>query len=145
MKSLNLVVPLKNEERPQSPAGGAEPSAFRQQRGGLFPGMEGFLQPVLESALVTGAISARIVLVPTTMTDINGGSSNTLSYGFGVSCDSFNYLDDQVLALMRQREKMMVTNFSRPRLFSISPGRPHPEAILAFLFEMTNSIMVLFG
>jgi PAS domain S-box-containing protein len=26
----------------------------------------------------------------------------------------------------------MVTNFSRPRLFSISPGRPHPEAILAF-------------
>ena len=90
------------------------------------------LQPVLDSSLVTGASSARIVLVQTGLPDMNGGSSNTLSYGSGVSCDAFRYLDEQVLALMRQRDKVMVTNFSRPRLFSISPGHLRPEAILAF-------------
>lgn len=89
------------------------------------------MQPVLESALVTGATSARVVLDSSVLPDIEGSSSTPLRMGSGPSTEIFSFLDDQVVSLTRKQDQMKITNMTRPRLFTVSNGNQLPQAMLA--------------
>ncbi len=96
------------------------------------------VQPVLESALVTGACAARVVLAPTIVPDIDGDTPSTLSFGQGPAKELYSDLDEQILNLTRQQERLVLTNPSRPRMLSFLPGSPRPEAILAMSLRHEN-------
>jgi len=89
------------------------------------------MQPVLESALVTGATSARVVLESSVLPDFEGSGSSPLRMGSGPSAEIFSALDDQVVALTRKQDQMKITNLTRPRLFTVSNGNQLPHALLA--------------
>lgn len=89
------------------------------------------VMPVLESALGAGANSARVVLSPSVIPELERKSSSTSSFGKGPSTDLYHYLDEQIMALTRQQDRVILTNPSRPRLIRFMPGAVRPEALLA--------------
>ena len=93
--------------------------------------IENSLQPVLESALVTGAAAARVVLTPAAVPEIDGDEPAPKGFGIGPMSDLYRNLDEQVLSMARQQDRLLLTNLTRPRLLDFSPGFPRPQAILA--------------
>ncbi|HEX6305268.1 MAG TPA: ATP-binding protein [Anaerolineales bacterium] len=93
--------------------------------------IESSLQPVLEAALGTKAASARVILTPSTVPELNGDNPAAKSFGLGAMSDLYRNLDEQILALMGEQDRLLITNLSRPRLLVLSPGFPRPQAIMA--------------
>jgi HAMP domain-containing protein len=109
--------------------------------------MEQAVEPVLKAALSTGACLARVVLSSTATAgvDFNGVEDNSsikTRFGSGPCCMLYESLDDQILTLTRQQDRIMLTNLSRIKLLSFSPGAGHPEAILALALRHEN---IFFG
>jgi PAS domain S-box-containing protein len=96
------------------------------------------IQPVLESALVTGANTARIVLTPTVLPELDAKAAAPISFGAGISKDTYRELDEQILALTRQQERLVLSNISRPRLFNLSPDMPSPSSLAAVALRHEN-------
>jgi len=96
------------------------------------------IQPVLEAALASGASSARVVLAPSITPDLDGVASAPLSYGLGPSQNLYRELDEQILALTRQQDRLILSNLYRPRLLNITPGTPHPESLMAVALRHEN-------
>lgn len=96
------------------------------------------VQPVLEAALGTSASSARVVLTPSVVPEIDGASYIPVSYGRGPSQEKYSYLDEQVLALTRQQDRIVLPNTSRPRLLNFTPGAIKPESLLAVALRHEN-------
>jgi PAS domain S-box-containing protein len=96
------------------------------------------VQPVLESALATGASSARVVLTPAVVPELDGDSSTPVSFGAGPSQNLYRDLDEQVLALTRQQDRLVLSNLYRPRLLNIAPGAPRPESLMAVALKHEN-------
>lgn len=93
--------------------------------------IESSLKPVLEAALGTKAASARVVLTPSAVPELNGDDPATKSFGLGPMSDLYRNLDEQILALMSEQDRLLITNLERPRLLVLSPGFPRPQAIMA--------------
>jgi PAS domain S-box-containing protein len=93
--------------------------------------IESSLQPVLESALVTGAAAARVVLTPAAVPEIDGDEPAPKGFGIGPMSALYQNLDEQILSMARQQDRLLLTNLTRPRLLVFSPGFPRPQAILA--------------
>lgn len=93
--------------------------------------IESSLQPVLESALVTGAAAVRVVLAPAAIPEIDGQEPASKSFGMGPMSDLYRNLDEQILSMARQQDRLLLTNLTRPRLLVFSPGFPRPQSILA--------------
>lgn len=89
------------------------------------------VQPVLESALSQGAASARVVLSPQVMPELDGSLTQPLSFGYGPLRNLYRDLDEQVLALTRQQDRLVLSNLLRPRLLTVPPGAPRPESLIA--------------
>lgn len=96
------------------------------------------LQPVLEAALSTGATTARVVLAPSVVPDFNDQEAGPVSFGAGPTKDLYSDLDDQVLALSRKQERVLLANLSRPRLLHLSPTGPRPASLLALALRHEN-------
>jgi PAS domain S-box-containing protein len=97
------------------------------------------VQPVLESALASGACSARVVLSPQAMPDLGGDASRPVRFGFGPSQNLYRDLDEQILALTRQQDRLVLSNLLRPRLLNLAPNAPRPESLLAVALRHENS------
>lgn len=97
------------------------------------------VQPVLESALTSGACSARIVLSPQAMPDLDGDLARPVRFGFGPSQNLYRDLDEQILALTRQQDRLVLSNLLRPRLLNLNPGVPRPESLLAVALKHENN------
>ena len=93
--------------------------------------IEGAIKSVLESALTTGAASARAVLVPALVPEMDGGSQIPQHFGAGPDQELYRSLDDQILALTQQQDRLLLTNLTRPRLLAFSPGMQRPQALIA--------------
>ncbi|MCU0485207.1 MAG: HAMP domain-containing protein [Anaerolineales bacterium] len=93
--------------------------------------MEDAVQPVLESALKIGASSARVVLTPEAMPQIQTASTRPSQFGQGPSNEAFSSLDEQVLALAQQQNRIALNNLGRVRMFTFKPDVLRPEALLA--------------
>jgi PAS domain S-box-containing protein len=111
--------------------------------------IEGAIKAVLESALATGASSARVVLVPALLPELDGGNQLPQRFGAGPFEEQYSSLDDQILGLNRGQPRLLLTNLTRPRLLAISPGMQLPEALLAVAMRHENmflgSLWVGFG
>ncbi len=93
--------------------------------------MEQAVQPVLEAALGTGASSVRVALAPAMMYELNGDNRSPIAYWAGAAGDSYRYLDEQIIELTRQQDRLVLTNPARTRVISFKPGLPRPRALLA--------------
>jgi PAS domain S-box-containing protein len=100
--------------------------------------MEEAVQPVFDSALAMGACSARVFLVPAPLSGVDGGDGLPNRFGLGPSSEVYSKLDEQVLVLVRQQERVILNNLSRVRVLTMPPGYPRPEAVLAFALRHEN-------
>ena len=89
------------------------------------------VQPILESALVSGAGSARTVLDPAMVPELAGEAKKMVVFSTGVNGDRYGYLDEQILNLTRQQERLVLNNVLRPRLLRFQAEDQRPEAVLA--------------
>jgi PAS domain S-box-containing protein len=100
--------------------------------------LKGSLKPLLEAALVTGASSARVVLAPEIVPEMYSNSSTPTRFGSGPATELYRNLDNQVLTLVRQKDRVLLANVNRPRLLVISPGFPHPNALAGIALKREN-------
>lgn len=96
------------------------------------------VQPVLESALGAGGASARVVLTPAIMPGMDGNSPEPVAYGYGPAQSQYHYLDEQILALTRQQDRLVLSNLYRPRLVNLTPGAARPESLIALSLKHEN-------
>lgn len=96
------------------------------------------VQPVLESALSTGASAARVVLDPSQLPNLDGDPDTPTSYGSGSTSHQYAYLDEQILNVNRRQDKVVLNNLDRPRLFQIPPGKREPQALLSVALNHEN-------
>ncbi len=86
------------------------------------------LRPVLEAVVANGASSARIVL----LRDMLPTPAETpLRYADGLEQDVYMHLDQQILALTEQQERLVMATLSRTRGLMMDPNLPHPESLIA--------------
>lgn len=100
--------------------------------------MDQAVQPVLESLLLSGACSARVVLDPSMVPELESDPRKPVAYSAGGKADQYSFLDDQIIALTRQQERLVMNNITRPRLFRLSPQAQHPEALMAVALRHEN-------
>lgn len=102
------------------------------------------VQPALEAALATGASAARVVLIPSSLPELDFNPINpTAPTSFGVSpslqnspanlvpSDLYHELDEQILSLTRQQDRLVLTSLTRPQLFSLQATALKPASLLA--------------
>lgn len=96
------------------------------------------VHPILEAALSMGGNAARLVLSPEVVPELKGGSHALSAFGLGASSYAFSHLDEQILDLNRQQERLVMTSITRPRLLQLAPGVPRPESLLALALRHEN-------
>ena len=87
--------------------------------------------PVLQAALAGGATSARVVLAPAAMPELSGPTASPAAFSQGQATHLYADLDEQILGLTRQQERVALTNLGRTRVVAFKPGVPRPKALLA--------------
>lgn len=95
------------------------------------------VQPVLESALGAGN-AARVALAPDMVPGLNGDTSGPLGFGSGPAAAQYQYLDEQILTLTRQQDRLVLSNLYRPRLLNFIPGSARPESLMAVALKHEN-------
>jgi len=100
--------------------------------------MDQAVQPVLESSLVSGASSARVVLDPSMVPELDSDPRKPVAYLAGEKADLYGYLDEQIMALTRQQDRLVMNNITRPRLFRFPPQGQHPDALMAVALRHEN-------
>ena len=96
------------------------------------------LKPVLESALVTGASSARVYLLPSIIPSSSGGKSASYQLSSGTNAERYAFLDEQVSGLVEKQEFLKLNNLTRPRVFSFPQDASPPQALLAVALRHEN-------
>jgi signal transduction histidine kinase len=91
--------------------------------------MEEAFKPVLEAALAGGANSARVVLSPQLKPE--SPTETPSQFSAGVSHDKYAYLDQQILMLARQQERIVLANAPRTRSLSFPENYPVPASVMA--------------
>ena len=93
------------------------------------------LRPVLEAVIDHGASSARVILVremlPNTV-------EMPLRFADGIEQDVYMHLDQQILALTEQQERLIMATLSRTRGLMMDPNLPHPESLIAIALRHEN-------
>ncbi len=97
------------------------------------------VRPVLEAALSTGACSARVVLLPSVIPELEGDGENCLEFSLGPAGEAYNLLDDQILEIVRQQDRITLTNLYRPRLLQFPASFIPPTALLAVALRQENT------
>jgi len=103
--------------------------------------LEEALQSVLKAALVTGASSARIVLPPDVVPELNGDQSSPLALGAEPSEFDYGYLDEQMLAYARRHNRLVLSSLSRPRLFNLPAEVAHPASLIALALSEESTYL----
>lgn len=93
------------------------------------------VQPVLEALLATGAHAVRVVM-PALEEDAEQGQVSV--FALGPSKEKYAYLDDQIMRLAQQQERVVLTNVLRARGLELSPGRPVPASLIAVSLRHEN-------
>jgi PAS domain S-box-containing protein len=97
------------------------------------------VQLILESALSTGASSARVILAPSDSPAMLADETCPECYGIGPDSNSYALLDDQILEISSKQDCIPMTNLLRSKLLKIVPGMPRPEAVLALALRHENT------
>ncbi|HSL31587.1 MAG TPA: ATP-binding protein, partial [Anaerolineales bacterium] len=93
------------------------------------------LRPVLEAVVANGASSARIILLremlPTPV-------ETQMKFADGLEQDVYMHLDQQLLALAEQQERIVMAVLTRTRGLVLDPNLPHPESLIALALRHEN-------
>jgi len=93
------------------------------------------LRPILEAVIASGASSARIILVrdmfPTLV-------ETPLRLADGLEQDVYMHLDQQILSLAEEQERLVMATLSRTRGLILDPNLPHPESLIAVALRHEN-------
>lgn len=89
------------------------------------------VRPILEAALATGASSARIVLSPNVFQIIQGKPEMPSRFGLGELTDAYSIYDTQLLELMEDKDRIVLTNPARTTLIDFYPEDIRPESLLS--------------
>ncbi len=98
--------------------------------------MQDAVQPILEAALASGASMARVVLSGEPFAEVQAQVQTR--FGLGPASELYSSLDEQILALSRQHDRLLLTNLPRGRSLNLAPGQPYPMAILAVPLRHEN-------
>jgi PAS domain S-box-containing protein len=93
------------------------------------------LDAILKALVESGASSARIVLVRDM---IPGLVEIPFRYSSGPEKDTYMHLDQQILALTQQQERLVMAALTRTRGLDLDPGLPHPESLSAVALRHEN-------
>jgi len=93
------------------------------------------LRPVLEAVIANGASSARIVLMREMLPTL---VEMPLRFADGLEQDVYMHLDQQILALTEQQERLVMATLSRTRNLVLDPNLPHPESLIAIALRHEN-------
>jgi len=102
--------------------------------------MDEAVKPLLEASLRSGASSARVVLAPEIVPDLDGSLIAPRVYALGSAGETYAYLDDQILALTRNQERVVIHSLTRPRLIDFKLGDTRPQALMALPLHHENQI-----
>jgi PAS domain S-box-containing protein len=94
--------------------------------------VEEALQPVLSAALTTGAISARVVLAPSIIPELETATNRPTRIAQGPEKDKYAYLDEQILAINHRQFQLVLVNASQQKILNFPAGRAKPGSLLAF-------------
>ena len=86
------------------------------------------LEPILKAMTDSGASSARIMLVRDMIpspVEIN------VRFSYGPEKDAYMHLDQQLLALTEQQERLVMAVVTRTRGLDLDPNLPNPESLIA--------------
>src|SRR5215216_2311623 len=93
------------------------------------------LRPVLEAVVANGASSARMILLremlPTPV-------ETPVRFAEGPEQDLYMHLDQQVLALAEEQERVVMATLSRTRGLVLDPNLPYPESLIALALRHEN-------
>ncbi len=98
--------------------------------------MQDAVKPVLDAILSTGANSVSVVLSPSVLPDTFVELPSRFS--LGAVQDIYAHLDDQILALAQNQEKIVLPNLGRSRELDLDPSMPQPLALLAVALRHEN-------
>jgi PAS domain S-box-containing protein len=98
--------------------------------------MQDAVKPVLDAILATGANSVSVVLSPSVLPDTFVELPSR--FAVGTVQDIYAHLDDQILALAQNQEKIVLPNLSRSRELNLNPSLPQPLALLAVALRHEN-------
>jgi PAS domain S-box-containing protein len=98
--------------------------------------MKDTVRPILDAALSGSAWSARVVLTPDPV--LESEISQETHFGLGMATDDYAYLDDQLLALSRTHDRLVLPNLTRGKGLTFPSGKPRPGAILAVALRREN-------
>ncbi len=84
------------------------------------------LRPVLEAVVAGGASSARIVLMRDMLP-----VETPLRFADGLEQDVYMHLDQQILALTEEQERVVMATLARNRGLLLDPNLPQPESMIA--------------
>lgn len=91
------------------------------------------LRPVLEAVIASGASSVRIILLRD-MLPID----TPLRFADGLEQNVYMHLDQQIIALTEQQERIVMATLSRTRGLVLDPNLPHPESLIALALRHEN-------
>ena len=86
-------------------------------------------KPVLEAALASGASSVCVLLSPKLLPETPIESPSRFS--IGESRDMYAHLDNQILALAEQQERIVLANVARTRSLALDENSPQPASLMA--------------
>jgi signal transduction histidine kinase/HAMP domain-containing protein len=98
--------------------------------------MQDAVKPVLEAILSTGANSVSVVLSPSILPDTFVELPSR--FALGAVPDIYAHLDEQILVLAQNQEKIVLPNLSRSRELNLDPLLPQPLALLAVALRHEN-------
>jgi PAS domain S-box-containing protein len=93
--------------------------------------MQKAVQPILQSVLSTGGVSARVVLAPAILPDTREEHSKPARFSHGRQADFYADLDEQILAMMMIEDEVVISNTKKPSSLHFIPGASRPKALVA--------------
>ncbi len=98
--------------------------------------MQDAVQPVLEAVLAMGASCVRVVLQPGNLPDTPAEFPS--HFVLGAAREKYAHLDEQVLALVHGREKVVIPDLAHSRELPLNLSMPNPSALLAVALRHEN-------
>jgi signal transduction histidine kinase/HAMP domain-containing protein len=98
--------------------------------------MRNVVKPVLDAVASTGANAVHVVLLPSILPETPAELPSR--FAVGPAKDSYSYLDEQVLAITQNQERIVFSNLSRTRELTLDPKRLNPGALLAVPLRHEN-------
>ena len=97
--------------------------------------MQDAVQPVMEAVLATGASAVRVVM-PSLGEDVEQGRFSI--YALGPNKEQYAYLDERVMLLVQQQERVFITNVGRSLGADAHSGKNTPTSLLAIPLRHEN-------